>query len=297
MTGRIFSVKRLAVHDGPGIRTTIFMKGCPLKCRWCHTPEGISINPEIGFLENRCIGCKKCAEVCPVGAHIFNNGHHIFNRAKCDACGKCVEVCLSGALEYYGQEVSSEDVVKLVMEDRTFYEQSGGGCTLSGGEPLIQPEFCLEVLRLLKRRGIHRAIDTSGAVGWKVFEVILPYTDMILYDLKHTDDKLHREYTGCSNTQIMENLERLSRIGIPLEIRIPLIPGFNADERSISNMGRFLCSVKGISEVRLLPYHKPNSKYNAVGYHYTMQNISPPTGAQIQKIVSTLKTFGLKVTV
>ena len=293
MKGRLLSIERMCVHDGPGIRTTIYLKGCPLRCRWCHNPESISPEPEIGFSRSKCIGCGKCAEVCPTGAHVFADGAHLFNRELCTACGKCVEACLPGALEYYGREMSAEEAVAAALEDRTFYATSGGGCTISGGEPLVQAPFCAEVFHLLRHEDIHCALDTSGAVPWESFETVLPCTDMFLYDVKHTDDRLHREHTGSSNRELLDNLKRLSECGVPIEIRIPTIPGFNADERSMAAMGEWLSGLPYIVGVRLLPYHLARSKYETVGRPDTMPDVPPPAAAAMADAVAILQGYGL----
>ncbi len=219
------------------------------------------------------MGCGKCAEVCPTGAHVFRDGVHHLDRELCTACGKCVEACLPGALEYYGSEMSAEEAVAAVMEDRTFYATSGGGCTLSGGEPLLQAQFCAELFKLLGEEGVHRAIDTCGAVSWESFETVLPYTDLFLYDVKHTDDRRHREHTGGTNRGILDNLRRLSERGVPIEVRIPTIPGFNADEGSLAAMGKLLSGLPNIAGVRLLPYHLARSKYETVGRPDTMPDV------------------------
>ena len=295
MKGRLLDIKRLSVHDGPGIRTTIFMKGCPLHCRWCHNPESISPKPEIGLLKKKCIGCGKCAKVCLVGAHVFRDGIHLFNHELCTACGKCVEACLPGALEYYGKEMDVAETVAAVLEDKTFYANSGGGCTISGGEPLLQAGFCAEVFKLLRKEGVHCAIDTSGAVKWESFETVLPCTDMFLYDVKHTDARLHREHTGSSNRRILVNLKRLSECGVPIEIRIPIIPGFNADEKSMDAMGELLDGLSNIAGVRLLPYHLARSKYATVGHADTMPDVPAPTPEQMSRAACILTNLGLKV--
>jgi len=295
MNGRLLDIKRLSVHDGPGIRTTIFLKGCSLRCRWCHNPESVSPNPEIGFLKNKCIGCGKCAEVCPSGAHVLRNGTHLFTRELCTACGKCVEACLPDALEYYGMELSVEEAVAAVLEDKTFYVQSGGGCTISGGEPLLQADFCAEVFKRLRKNEIHCAIDTSGAVKWESFETVLPCTDLFLYDVKHTDDKLHREHVGSSNRQILNNLKRLSECDVPIEIRIPMIPGFNGDEESIAAIGKLLSGLRNITGVRLLPYHLAHSKFEIVGHTDTMPDVPLPTQSLMSETSAHLTEFGLTI--
>jgi len=293
MKGRLINIKRFSVHDGPGIRTTIFLKGCSLHCRWCHNPESISAEPVIGFQKRMCVGCGKCAEVCPVGAHAFQDGAHIFKHELCIACGKCVEACLPGALEYYGGEISVEEAVAAVIEDNTFYVQSGGGCTISGGEPLLQAEFCAEVFERLRKERIHCAIDTSGAVKWENFKTVLPYTDMFLYDVKHTNERRHQECVGGSNLIIKENLKRLSECGVPIEIRIPIIPDFNADEESVSAIGTFLSKLKNIAGVRLLPYHLAHSKYEKVALTDTMPQVDPPTHEQLKAAAACLTNCGL----
>jgi glycyl-radical enzyme activating protein len=293
MNGLVLDVKRMAVHDGPGIRTTIFLKGCPLSCRWCHNPESVSAQPEIGLLSRKCVGCRRCAQVCPTGAHTFGADAHVLDHTRCTACGKCVEACLQGALERYGTEMPAEDAAAAALEDRTFYARSGGGCTLSGGEPLIQSQFCAEVLRLLHAEKIHCAVDTSGAVSWADFEAVLPYTDLFLYDLKHTDDALHRAQVGAPNAGILDNLRHLSACGVPIEIRIPTVPGFNADEASITAMGRFLADLPNITGVRLLPYHLARSKYETVGHPDTMPDVPPPDSAFMERAAAILQGLGL----
>lgn len=295
MTGRIVDIKRLAIHDGPGIRTTIFMKGCPLRCRWCHNPESIAATPEIGYFTQKCLNCGNCAEVCPHKAHEFVDGKHVFQRHRCTGCGKCVDVCLGEALEYYGRMITVDEAAAAVLEDRTFYERSGGGCTASGGEPLLQADFVTELFCRLKEEKIHCAVDTSGAVPWAAFETILPYTDMFLYDLKHIDDARHREQVGTSNRQIIANLRRLSNGKTAIEIRIPVIPGFNADDDSILAAGRFLGELNNISGVRLLPYHFAHSKYATVGHADVMPEVEPSTPEQIAHWSELLRQFGLNV--
>lgn len=266
MPARIADISRFSTHDGPGIRTTVFLKGCPLSCVWCHNPETISPTPEIGYVARKCIGCGECVRVCPQGAHRMENGAHVFERARCVACGACAEVCLGDALTFYGREMTAAEVLTIVLEDRTFYEQSGGGLTLSGGEPLLQADFCAELLGMAKRKGLHTAVDTCGAGPWEAFEQVLPLTDLFLYDLKQTDPALHRKYTGADNALILQNLRRLSESGAAIEIRIPVIPGVNDDERFREEADALLSGLAGIRAVKRLPYNPyARSKYEAVG--------------------------------
>ncbi len=294
-TALLVEVKRFGVHDGPGVRTVFFLKGCPLNCRWCHNPESISLKPELAYYKHKCIQCGECIPVCPVGAHKFLGGKHSFDRAKCVACGACENVCLGNALKFFGQTMNAKEAAKIAIEDKDFYE-TDGGITMSGGEPLLQTEFCVELFKILRKENIHCAIDTCGAVNWKKFETVLPYTDLFLYDLKHVDEKLHIEYTGCSNKLILENLEKLSKSNVPIEIRIPLIPEFNMDTETINAIGEKLSKLSNITAVQLLAYHDfAVSKYEAIGKINTMPKVAVPTAEQINKIADQLKKFNLTI--
>lgn len=293
--GFIFDIKRFAVHDGPGIRTTIFLKGCSLHCSWCHNPESYSPKPQLAYYEHKCINCGECVLVCPAGAHKMQDGQHVFNREKCIACGRCEEVCLGKALRLYGREIIVDEAVQAVLEDKTFYDRTGG-CTLSGGEPLLQVDFCEAVFKVLKCENIHCAIDTCGSVGWEKFEKVLPYTDMFLFDLKHMDAKRHMEYTSRPNELILENLKRLSQLSMPIEICIPMIPGFNTDKKSITAFGEFLGKLDNITDIKLLAYHDlARSKFAALGMEDTMPKVDLPTDRQMSEFVKQLQVFGLNV--
>lgn len=292
--GIIFDIKRFAVHDGPGIRTTLFLKGCPLRCCWCHNPEGLIQEPQLAYYSHKCINCGECVTVCPTGAHDVADRKHIFLREKCTACGQCEATCLGKALKLYGCEISVETAVEMVLDDKAFYKKSGGGCTLSGGEPLLQAEFCVEVFKVLKSKDIHCAIDTCGSVGWDCFEKVLPYTDMFLFDLKQIDAQSHIEYVGRSNKLILENLRKLSQQNVSIEIRIPVIPGFNSDKKSIAAFGEFLSGLDNITTVKLLAYHDlARSKFTALGLDDTMPKVDSPTKAQMAEFVGQLQGFVL----
>ncbi len=295
MKGRLLDLKRMCVHDGPGIRTTVFLKGCPLRCGWCHNPEGLRVEPEIGYFQAKCRLCGRCAQVCPHGAQVVFAGRHEFEREKCRGCGRCVTVCPVEALELYGREATAESVVASVLEDRTFYAQSGGGVTLSGGEPLMQAEFCAEVFRRLRAEGVHCALETSGAVDWERFALVRPQTDLFLFDVKHVDGARHRAGTGGASARILANLSRLAETGAQIEVRVPLIPGFNADVASLEAIGRFLLGLPRLSGVRLLPYHLARRKYAVVGHEDAWPAVEPPTPEQVACAHSVFQALGLLV--
>ncbi len=274
MKGMIFEIKRFAVHDGDGIRTTVFLKGCPLKCVWCHNPEGIDKEAQLAYYAHKCVGCGACSSACPEGAHGIENGIHTFDRAHCTACGKCAEVCLGAALTLYGTEMTVEALLPLLLEDRDFYENSDGGVTLSGGECLAQADFCEALLKALKAEGIHTAVDTSGLTARVVLDRVMPYTDIFLYDIKAIDEEIHKKCTGVSNRAILENLKYLDEAGAKTEIRIPLVPSWNADEAE--KIASFLRPLKHVSAVRVLPYHSyAASKYGALGMKNTLPAHTP----------------------
>jgi len=253
-TGRIFDIQRFSIHDGPGIRTTVFLKGCPLRCLWCHNPEGISPQPELSFVPDRCVACGACVRACPEGAHRMADGHHVLKRELCRHCGACVEQCPAGALEMAGREASVSEVLSEAVRDRPFYETSGGGVTLSGGEPTMQPEFCLALLRAARAEGLHTCVDTCGYCEWSRLEQMLPLVDLWLFDFKESDTQRHRDYTGVPNGRILENLRRLCASGARLVLRCPIIPGLNDRDDHFEAIRR-LAAELGLSRVELLPYH------------------------------------------
>jgi len=288
--GRIVGIKRFGIHDGDGIRTTLFLKGCPLRCIWCHNPEAISPKPQVAYLKEKCIGCGECVSIC--SAHSFSGGKHVYDRNKCVCCGRCENVCLGEALAFYGKEVSPEEVLPLLTEDRIFYGGSGGGVTLSGGEPLFQAGFSMELLKLLKAEGVHTAVDTCGFAGKGDIDKIIGYTDIFLYDIKFYDNKKHVQYTGCTNKPIIENLKYIDGKGKPIEIRIPLVPTINDDQ--VVPIGRFLSTLKHIVKVKLLPYYNfSSSKYEALEMENTLPAAETPDDYQLAEAVSILKSFGL----
>jgi len=280
MKACITDIKRFAVHDGDGIRTTVFFKGCPLKCVWCHNPEGISFQPQLAYYSNKCINCGVCAEVCPASAHKMIENGHVFFRDNCINCGKCAQSCLGNALTLYGREVTVTDILPELLEDRDFYENSGGGVTISGGECLMQADFCAELLKALKQEGIHTAVDTCGFVSRTQLDKVIPYTDIFLYDMKAFDPAVHTRCTGHSNERILENLKYIDDRGIKTEIRIPFVPGYNDSE--IPGIRQVLDSLKHLTKVKVLPYHNyAGSKYAALDMENTLPTVLP-TADQIK---------------
>jgi len=261
VTGRVFQVQRFSVHDGDGLRTTVFFKGCPLRCRWCHNPEGLVQDKQLAYLEAKCLSCGLCAAACPNGVHSFENGRHIADKTRCAHCGACEAVCPAGALNTVGRDMTALQVVKEVEKDRPFYGTEGG-LTCSGGECTMQPRFLLAVLRLAKAAGLNTAVDTCGASPWQTYEAILPYTDLFLYDLKAHSPRIHREYTGVDNGAILSNYRRLMAAGAKVDVRIPLIPGVNDSWDELLAIGRFMAEAGVPRKLKVIPYHTPGeNKY------------------------------------
>ncbi|MBE6406081.1 MAG: glycyl-radical enzyme activating protein [Lentisphaerae bacterium] len=286
-------IKRFAVHDGPGIRTTLFLKGCPLKCIWCHNPESISPLRQLAFYSHRCTACGECAEYCPEKAHSIVDGKHIFDRSKCAFCGICEKECPVFALKIYGRKISLDEAVSIAMEDVPFYQGSGGGITVSGGEPLVQKEFTITFLEKMKSNGVHTALDTCAFVPQHSLKEALPVTDLFLVDFKHFDSEQHKKLTGQPNDLIKENLAFLSDSGAAIEIRIPFVPGCNDAPLNIRQTGEFLGKLN-IREIKLLPYHSlARSKYSALEMTDTMPEAESPAEEQIQDAVKILQSFGL----
>lgn len=274
MLGVISDIKRFAVHDGDGIRTTVFFKGCPLKCVWCHNPEGIAYKPSLAYYENKCTLCGSCVSACGQNAHLIKDGAHILDRHRCVSCGKCEQNCFNGALKLYGKEMTAEELFSILIEDKDFYESSGGGVTLSGGECLMQAPFCAELLKMLKESGIHTAVDTCGYVPRENIDLVMPYTDIFLYDIKAIDEETHIRCTGRSNQLILENLKYIDSCGKKLEIRYPYVPNFNAEQAEM--IAEHLSRLNHVTRIRVLPYHNyAGSKYRALGMENTLPDLLP----------------------
>jgi pyruvate formate lyase activating enzyme len=294
--GTIFNVMRFSTHDGPGICTTVFLKGCPLSCWWCHNPENWRHVPNEVYLPERCSGCGMCIANCP--EHALSRGPQgiVADATRCRHCGRCVEVCPMEARESTGWTVSVPELLKSIERDIPFFDQSGGGVTFSGGEPLGQPDFLLAMLEECGRLEIHRAVDTSGYADDGVLLEAARRADLFLYDLKVLDPLKHRAHTGVDNARILYNLRRLAETGAEIVIRIPLIPGLNDDAASIAAAGGFIARLPGRHTVDVLPYHRAaNAKYTKLGLCFRGESIVPPSREQTAEVVRRLSGYGLAV--
>jgi pyruvate formate lyase activating enzyme len=290
MTGIVFDIQRFSIHDGPGIRTTVFFKGCNLRCFWCHNPEGMCPKPELQFTPEKCIGCGECALICPNDAQHIEAGQREFKRELCQVCGQCTEVCYPGGLALVGKEMTVDQVMAEILKDRPFYETSKGGVTLSGGEPLVQREFAAHLLRACKTEGIHTAIETAGNYPWEHLAPLLRWTDLIMMDIKHMDSDKHRQATGVPNHRILETARRLAQSDQAVTIRVPVVPTVNDTPAEIAAIAQFVDDLAGLRahyhqrdlqtsdlfSLELLPFHRlASNKYESLGYKYQARALAP----------------------
>lgn len=323
-SGMVFDIKKYSINDGPGIRTTVFMSGCPLSCLWCHNPESQALQPVLLYRASRCLGCRACIEICPENAISMGTeieprsplsaqrkssenlsdlsvlgGEKIFtNREKCTRCQTCTAACYSGAREFSGREMTVGEVMSQVEREIPFYDQSGGGVTFSGGEPLMQPGFLSALLKACRKQEIHTVVDTSGFANWQVFEQIRGDVDLFLYDLKQMDSQKHREVTGVPNGPILENLQKLTALGHKVLVRIPLIPGINDDEQNLAESAKFLASLPRLEGVELMGYHDiAQAKYEALGREYALVGLKPPAEEVMKNAAGVLRSYGLSVVI
>jgi pyruvate formate lyase activating enzyme len=275
--GLVFNIQRFSLNDGPGIRTTVFLKGCPIRCPWCHNPEGLAAVKEVNFISSKCILCKKCIEVCPSNARFLHKNQIIYIRSNCTSCGSCIDICNTGASIWIGKIMTVRKVIKEVIKDVVFYNRSGGGVTFSGGEPTSQFIFLKELLKEAKNKNIETALDTSGYLSWENFNEILPYTDIFLFDLKILDNKKHEEILGIDNNLILNNLKNLAELSIKrIIIRVPIIPCVNNSFEEIEKIAEFISTLKNIELTELVPYHPLGlGKYEALGKENIFNNIEP----------------------
>lgn len=254
-SGMIFDIQKFSIHDGPGIRTTVFMKGCPLRCVWCHNPESQSDRPEMSFIPSKCIGCGWCAKACPESCHSLQDGVRLFKREACVRCGKCAERCYARALELVGRRADVPEVMAEVLKDKAFYESSGGGMTLSGGEPFFQPKFASALLAAAKGHGLHTCVETCGFASWSVIGPALKDVDILLYDVKESDPARHEECTGAPLAPIIENLERADASGAKTILRCPIVPGLNDRPEHFRSIGLLAERLKNATGINVIPYH------------------------------------------
>jgi len=309
MTGIVFDIQRFSVHDGPGIRTTVFLKGCSLRCFWCHNPEGLHPRPEIRFFPDRCISCGECVIVCPQGAQAIENGTRVYRRERCQTCGRCVQTCYAGGLILVGQEMTVEQVVTEILRDRAFYETSGGGVTLSGGEPVLQRDFAQAILERCKAEGLHTAIETCGNCRWEDLSTLLAVTDLIMMDLKHMDPEKHRAVTAVSNKRILANARRLAQTNKPIIFRVPVVPTVNDTPEEIDVIAAFVRRLADLrseqghhsdgcddTSLELLPFHRlAGDKYRSLGLDYRARDLTQPSKEKMAQLAETARAHGIAV--
>jgi pyruvate formate lyase activating enzyme len=295
-TGIVFDIKRFSIHDGPGIRTTVFLKGCPLRCAWCHNPESQRPEPQVMLRPSRCIVCGECVDHCPEGAIQWNGQGPVTDRSLCIACGTCTPFCAGEARELVGEEKSAAEVLEIIRRDLAFFDESGGGVTFSGGKPLNQTPFLLALLQGCKALEIHTAVDTCGAAPWESLDRVRPFVDLFLYDIKLLDASRHRQATGSDNRVILENLRRLAQAGESIQLRMAIIPGVNDDAENLRQTAEFAAALPGVRGISLLPYHSTaREKYANLGLDYALVGVQSPDEGRMAEIGRLMAAYGLEV--
>lgn len=294
----VFDIQKFSVHDGPGIRTIVFFKGCPLRCRWCANPESQSFEPELLIYPDKCVGCGRCAEVCREGCFSQKDGTVVFDRSRCVSCGRCAEVCYPESRSLAGELMSLEDIKKEVDKDIPFYRNSGGGVTFSGGEPMCHPDAVEELARYYKEeQGVSVAVETCGYVPWENYQRTVKYLDLALFDLKCIDDEKHIKYTGGSNRQILDNISKISKL-VKTVARIPIIPSVNDSPEDIDAFRGFIKELGTIDTVHILPYHNYGmNKYAALGRDYLLRELEAPSDEHMDDIKKQLEGYGFEVNI
>lgn len=288
--GIIFNIQKFCTNDGPGIRTTVFVKGCPLSCLWCHNPESNSAKPELFYNKEKCTRCGKCVAVCPECHSISDEGEHIFERSKCKACGKCAETCYADSLELCGHEKEIDEIIAEVLKDEAFYENSDGGMTISGGEPMACFSFTKELLKAAKDKKLHVCMETSGFGKAEHFEEIAQFVDIFLFDYKLTNPAEHKKYTGVSNDIILENLKLLDSLGAKTILRCPIIPTINDNDEHFEGIAKTANSLKNIIEINIEPYHPMGSgKTQSLGKDYPLSHLTFPENETVDEWIKAVR--------
>ncbi|MEN6577612.1 MAG: glycyl-radical enzyme activating protein [Phycisphaerales bacterium] len=298
ISGHVFDIRRYAIHDGPGIRTTVFFKGCPLRCRWCHNPESWKGGPELGFRRSRCVKCRHCMEICEHGAISFSESGPVLDPDKCTLCGRCVAECPTGAWEIIGRKASVAEVMDQLRKDIVFYDESGGGVTFSGGEPLMQADFLVALIDTCRAEGIHTAVDTTCYADREVVRRVAEVTDLFLCDVKHMNSELHRRFTGIPNDSVLENIRMLAEADKRIFIRVPIIPGFNSDRTNITQTAQFVQSLKTVRRVDILPYNRGGlEKAVRLNSGIDLMEAQAPDDGTMTEIAGILRGYGFEVKV
>lgn len=286
MEGNIFDIQRFCVHDGPGIRTTVFFKGCPLRCIWCHNPESQKREVSLAYYAHKCVSCGACTVACTQNCHKITDKKHVFERYGCVYCGKCASACSVGAIELLGRKATVSEILDEVLRDKTFYKNSGGGMTVSGGEPLMQGQFLTELLKGAKDQGIHTCIETCGFASKDTVREVAKYTDVFLFDIKETNDTRHKELTGVPFTPIKENLMLLNSLGARIVLRCPLVPDINTREAHFDGIAKIASSLDNLAEVNVMAYHLlGNGKYDALEMENKMSGHAAMTDEQKKECI------------
>lgn len=294
MEGIIFDIQRFSLNDGPGIRSIVFLKGCMLQCRWCHNPESKSNKPQLKYLGNKCIQCRKCESLCRNNVHSFISGKHSLNFENCILCGKCIEECDLDCLSIVGKKISAEKIMDIVERDRIYYEKSGGGLTISGGEPLYQAEFAIELAKEAKKRNLHVVVETSGFGDSEQFKKLTQFVDIFYFDCKHTNNDLHKKYVGVDLNLINKNRDYLKSIKKPCVLRCPIIPNYNFTEEHLRGIADIFKTNENIIRVDIMPYHSlGKSKAENIGSLYEMPDIQTLSNEEIENIIDNLKKLGV----
>ena len=292
----MFDIKKYAIHDGPGIRTSIFFKGCPLRCRWCHNPESWKASPELSFRHGRCVQCGRCEAACQGKAITFPDGYPVTDIEKCVLCGACTTECLAGAREIIGQQMTVTEVMAEIRKDVIFYDESGGGATFSGGEPLMQPDFLLALLNRCRAENIHTAVDTTCHAKDELMRRVAEAADLLLCDIKHMDSEMHERYTGVPNNLILDNLRAMADAGRNIIIRIPVVPGFNDDDANMANTARFIQSLPTIRRIDILPYNRGGlEKSVRLTGEVDLMQAQALDEEKMARIANTLRRYGFDV--